>query len=146
MRHQKLTRKFQNGPPRLERLALARLREQFPGLRRAGFSRAVHKACEGEIPGRHIGINPDGWFEQQAILRSGESRRTFTCIEIEDRHLISPQKLWRYCDLYDTLDSFDHFLRLLVFDRYGLNQRELDLAEIYLTGLVDLYGPRAHWR
>ena len=100
--------------PTLEQLALARLRGKFPNLRREGFSGAV-RAVDPEIDreGR-VPFIPDGWFVEQA---------TFTCVEVEDANPLSPEKLWCYCELWDSLDFYDHHLRLLVFDRYGLNQR-----------------------
>ena len=30
--------------------------------------------------------------------------------------------------------------RLFVFDRYGPNERELDLCELYANGVVEMYG------
>ena len=80
-----------------------------------------------------IGFIPDGWFEQIAI---GESGPTLVCVEIEDSNPLTPEKLWRYCDLWDTLDFYDCDLRLLVFDRYGENERELNLGAFYIAGLV----------
>ena len=43
---------------------------------------------------------------------------------------LTGEKLWRYCDLADTLDYDGPDLRLFVFDRYGHNERELDLIDL----------------
>jgi hypothetical protein len=133
MLHQRVTDKL----PTLERLALNRIREQYPDLRRGGFSRAVRGHCAREdAPLGPIGIIPDGWFEKPA--------GAFICVEVEDHHPLSREKLWLYCELYDWLDACDHgSLRLLVFDRYGLNERELDLGTLYLDGIVGMFGPGA---
>lgn len=128
MFNQQVTRKF----PTLERLALNRVREKFPGLQRKGFSTAVrrHLATEGEVRRGSVGIIPDGWFEDQ--------KGTFICVEIEDGHPLTPEKLWLYCDLWATLDACDvGYLHLLVFDRYGHNQRELDLCALYVDGVIE---------
>jgi hypothetical protein len=142
MSDQKVTLKF----PTLERLGLDRIRGRFPELRRRGFSAAI-RAIDPDIGRVHI--IPDGWFVQ-----SYEANpkcivdRVFTCVEIEDRHPLTADKLWRYCGLWDILDSFDCFLRLYVFDRYGFNRRELDLGQLYFQGLVAMHGPTpsAHWQ
>ena len=123
----------------LEQLALLEVRKQFPLLRRKGFAAAVRAAVSADwgedffiwsINSKHIPIIPDGWFE--------EPTGAFTCIEIEDRNPLSYKKLEYYGLLWDVLDycnSDDYGLRLFVFDRYGLNRRELDLCEVYLSGL-----------
>jgi hypothetical protein len=133
MQHQYVNGNF----PTLERQAFTQLHKRFPLLRRRkGFSRTVRTACIGEaIP--KVPIIPDGWFVEGDHLRGAA---TFTCIEIEDKHPLSPEKLWRYCDLADTLDFCGHDLRLFVFDRYGHNERELDLIALYVSGLVEMYG------
>jgi hypothetical protein len=67
-----------------------------------------------------------------------EPSGVFIAVEIEDSNPLSEEKLFRYCELYDALDYCDcGGLRLFVFDRYGLNERELDLCELYLNGLVE---------
>jgi hypothetical protein len=128
MLHQKVTDKF----PTMEWLALAQIRKQFPELHRKGFMAAVRAAfsreSSEELP--RISIVPDGWVE----TRPG----AFVCIEVEDQHLLSPGKLWRYCRLFNLLDACDppdYGLRLFVFDRYGHNERELVLSELYLHSL-----------
>jgi hypothetical protein len=65
--------------PSLESLALAHLAEQFPGLRRKGFSRAVRTCCAGEK--FSIGIIPDGWLMQPSD-RTGLNE--LVAIEIEE--------------------------------------------------------------
>jgi hypothetical protein len=132
MLHQSVTRNF----PTLEQLALLRLREQFPDLRRKGFSAAVRKVCDGELT-EHIGIIPDGWLFD-ALQPDAPVFGIFTAIEIEDHHPLTREKLQRYCDLYDVLDSCNYFLRLLVFDRYGHNQRELDLHTLFFNSLIEM--------
>ena len=124
MSDQYVTDKF----PTMERLALCHLREQFPGLKRNGFMKAV-RAVFDKDPLVPFTIIPDGWFMDQ--------EGTFNALEIEDRNPLSREKLWRYCELYDALDYHYRFLRLFVFDRYGHSQRELDLRGLYLDGLVE---------
>ena len=136
MSDQKLTRNL----PTMERLALLHVCKQFPGLKRKGFSGAVRKACDGEIR-ESVGIIPDGW-RLDLLPPEAPVFGIFNCIEIEDRHPLSQEKLWRYYDLYDTLNSYEYFLRLFVFDRYGHSQRELDLRALYLSGMVEMFGPQ----
>ena len=75
---------------------------------------------------------PDGWFVEGDPVHGHEKGQpaTFTCIEIVDKHPLTREKLWRYCDLADTLDYYGPDLRLFVFDRYGYNERELDLIDL----------------
>ena len=40
------------GFPTMEAVALAQVRNHYPGLRRRGFSTAVREACGAEVPGR----------------------------------------------------------------------------------------------
>ena len=121
----------------LERLALAKLRERFPGLQRRGFSAAV-RAVDPDIDreGR-VAVIPDGWFIEKGSRKKGFDA-TLTCVEIEDGNPLTADKLYLYCDLWDTLEYYYHDLRLFVFDRYGLNQRELDLGSYF-----DFLGQRA---
>jgi hypothetical protein len=121
--------------PTLERLALSRLREQFPDLRRGGFSRAI-RSLEPSLDER-VRFTPDGWFAQHVVWPGGAKGVVFTCIEIEDQHPLSADKLRLYCDLWNQLDCLDHDLRLLVFDRYGFGERELDLHKIFLTIIIE---------
>jgi hypothetical protein len=122
----------------LESLALNRLRDRFPPFQRRGLATTL-RAAFPDIQPAEVRIIPDGWFIE-GDLRAGEKGgpcAKVTCLEIEDRNPLTPEKLWRYCDLYDTLDAFCCDLRLLVFDRYGFNERELDLGTLYLEGLVE---------
>jgi hypothetical protein len=123
--------------PTLEQLALNRLHQQFPNLKRGGFSKAVRNACEGECVPKPIGIIPDGWFEERITQPHGFVLRTFVAIEIEDTHPLSREKLKLYCDVWDLLDFCSCDLRLFVFDRYGHNKRELNLCSIYIQGLIE---------
>lgn len=117
MADQKLNAKF----PTVERVALGQLRTRFTGLQRRGFQQAI-RAVFDDMPNYQVGILPDGW------LREGD---TFVALEIEDSNPLSFDKLWKYCQLWDVLDFYDLSLRLLVFDRYGQSQRELDLGSMY---------------
>jgi hypothetical protein len=133
MSNQYVTSKF----PTLEGLALGKVCQQFPALRRRGFSMAVRRACNNELIPKRVPIIPDGWLVEGDHI-NGEGA---ICIEIEDRHPLSAEKLWLYCDLADTLDFHGHYPRLFVFDRYGLNRRELNLTRLYIRGLVQMHGP-----
>jgi hypothetical protein len=134
--------------PTLEQLALNHLRDRFPNMRRRGFPKTVREASQGDLVEK-IPIIPDGWFVEGDHL-TGEERgepATFICIEIEDSHPLSPEKLRSYCHLANTLDTCGHNPRLFVFDRYWHNERELDLIDLYLNGVVEMYGPdnRDYW-
>jgi hypothetical protein len=115
--------------PSLESLAFAYLWEKrFPELKRKGFPTAIREAIpESELDiedGETLEINfrPDGWFRQDD---------TFTCIEIEDSNPLTVEKLQEYGNLHFTLADHGYRLRLFVFDRYGLNEREIDLNWFY---------------
>jgi hypothetical protein len=127
--------------PSLEHLALCRVREQYPGLQRKGFSKAismVFKKDSGFDDGTdewdrlyakayRVWFIPDGWLQ--------DTDGTFIAIEIEDSNPLSKEKLWGYAELCMLLDACDNTpinpLRLYVFDRYGHNQRELNLLQIF---------------
>jgi hypothetical protein len=125
----------------LEQLALTYLRRhRFPEMQRRGFSTAIRKREPHEFtPDVPIRIIPDGWFvEEHAVDADGFAvddgpTATFTCIEIEDRHPLSPEELWHLWFAFDTLDLD---LRLFVFDRCGLNEREIDLAETTFSKIL----------
>jgi hypothetical protein len=126
----------------MERLALLEVRKRFPELRRGRFDAIVRETCGTEFPPNGLGIIPDGWFVDGDYIH-GEDRgepATFTCIEIENTHYLSPEKLWRYCVAYDLLDGCGHYLRLFVFDRYGMNERELKLCELFRALFFEKYG------
>jgi hypothetical protein len=126
----------------MERLALLEVRKRFPALQRNGFAAIVRETCDAEFPADGLGIIPDGWFVNGDYI-NGEDRgepATFTCIEVENRHPLSPEKLWRYCLVYDLLDCCGHYLRLFVFDRYGMNERELKLCELFRALFFEEYG------
>ena len=136
--------------PTLESLALARVRETYPDLQRTGFRRAVLK-LEPAIQRWEINFIPDGWFKEFLpdvyldFLPDTESGGThvFTCVEIEDKHPLSREKMWAYCQLWDALDCYAHYLRLLVFDRYGLNERELNLGKTYCDSIIQMAMEKA---
>jgi hypothetical protein len=122
--------------PTLERLALVRLRDRFPDLQRKGFSKAVRAVEPGEIG--PLGFIPDGWRVDNFTWADDSPGSVFTAIEIEDSHPLSREKLWLYCDLWDSLEYFGSYLRLFVFDRYGLNERELELGPLYFQFLIEM--------
>jgi hypothetical protein len=141
----------------LERLAFNRLKNQYPLLQRNGFEKAVRAALNGNLlDGERIGFIPDGWFrltkgkppkgfeEREALSkkRAMNNFDNFVAFEIEDQHTLSAEKLWRYCDLFDTLDFYGMGLLLIVCDRYGHNQRQLDLSQLYFEMLRE----KAEWR
>lgn len=97
----------------------------------------------GDLGTERIGFIPDGWFRLQksqcepSLRTNASGFDVFVAIEIEDGNELSPEKLWLYCDLFDTLEYYDIGLILLVFDRYGHNQRQLDLAQLHFDLLVE---------
>jgi hypothetical protein len=91
-------------------------------------------------PAIPIPILPDGWFYEPDP--DPDMGGTFTCIEVEDSNPLSREKLWAYCELYMSLDCWDYELRLFVFDRYGLNERQLNLCDLYFTGIVEMARQR----
>jgi hypothetical protein len=122
----------------MERLALIEVRRRFPDLQRKGFHTAVRESCGSELA-QPIGFIPDGWFVEGDHINSEDRGEpaTFTCVEIENQHLLSRDKLWRYCELADLLDFCGHNLRLFVFDRYGLNGRELCLLRLFYVPKIE---------
>ena len=125
----------------LEQIALCRVREQYPGLQRKGFSKAITTIFKNDCgfdgdtdewdrlyaKAYRVWFIPDGWLQ--------DTDGTFVAVEIEDRNPLKKAKLLGYAELWMLLDACDNTptnpLRLYVFDRYGLNQRELDLRKIY---------------
>jgi hypothetical protein len=134
MLHQKVTREL----PTLEHLALNRLRERFPPFQRRGLATTIRKAFP-DIQPEEIRFIPDGWFIKGDLL-AGELNgqwATVTCIEIEDKHPLTAEKLFKYCDLWFTLNFYCCDLRLFVFDRYGLSERELALGILFFEIMVE---------
>lgn len=121
--------------PNLEHLALNRVRERYPQLRRGGFAHAV-RSLEIDLD-NPLPFIPDVWFRMRLVYEGEPDSTLFVCIEIEDSNPLTATKLQHYLDLWDHLDSLDHGLRLLVFDRYGYNEREIDLYQIYFETLVE---------
>ena len=117
--------------------ASTNLQAKFPRLQRHGFGGAVREALNGDLGDARIGLIPAGWFRLQKETCEPELRTNetgfdvFVAVEIEDARPLSPKKLRRYCDLFDTLEYYDIGLILLVCDRYGHNQRQPDLAQLY---------------
>lgn len=122
----------------LEHLALSRVKQRFPNLRRKGFETAIRKVLRGELGDERIGLIPDGWLHVAREIEDGGD--LFVALEIEDRNTLSARKLWLYCNLFDTLDFYDIELQLLVFDRYGQSQRMLDLPRLYYEMLAQASG------
>lgn len=115
----------------LEQIALDRVRQQFPDLKRNGFAAAV-RALDPDLKGYRCKFVPDGWtVERIGEDIWGQDTVRFTCIEVEDSSRLTPLKLQNYADFWFALDCYGHELRLLVFDRYGLGQRELSLQDIW---------------
>lgn len=73
--------------------------------------------------------HPDAW--SYAPWHDDEYPGTITIFEIEDTHPISLQKLKDYAENWFFLDCSDIALRLIVYDRYGEHERELDLMEYW---------------
>jgi hypothetical protein len=78
---------------------------------------------------------PDAW--SYVPHDTDEFPGTFTLYEIEDANPLSPQKLKDYADFYFVCDYYDLDIRLMVYDRYGENEREIPLYEYYLLFLFD---------
>jgi hypothetical protein len=112
---------------------------RFSNLRRKGFAAAI-PAIDLDFEQADIGFIPDGWFVEN-IGGASDVALCFTCVEIEDGNPMSNDKLWLYSDLCFALDSYGCELRLFVFDRYGLNERELPLPELFAQYLVEMHGP-----
>lgn len=90
---------------------------------RDGFVAKEIKSCT-------MGIVPDAhYFEDNNVV----------IVELEDTNKLSFNRLLRYCEMWSV---FDYELpsimpRLIVMDRYGMNQREIDLMQYYHT-FVDM--------
>ena len=121
-------------PLRLKAWHLTKFASNSPELQRNGFAAAVCDLEEVWFEDYRCGLVPDGWFVEHGGTYGENDEFSFsmvTCIEVEDSNSLSLDKLRRYRDLWWALDEHNHELRLFVFDRYGLNQRELNIYEMF---------------
>ena len=118
----------------LSRIAIERLRrEKYPFIRRRGFRKSINtlllKRYNVDDKLGAFGLVPDGWFIE--MHPADMNWPLVTAIEIEDTNFISASKMRRYVNLWENLDFESVSLRVLVFDRYGDNERELDLLNAW---------------
>lgn len=112
--------------PTLEQLVLCQLQRRFPTMQKGGFTKALKSSFGYEKPFAFI---PDGWF----VERYEDGRDEITCIEVEDTSTLSVEKLRAYCDLWEMFDNLCVSLRLIVLDRYGMNERDIDLEGFWVA-------------
>jgi hypothetical protein len=78
---------------------------------------------------------PDLWFID-------EKERSVRLIEIEDTSPITPRKLNELIDFFWAMDNENWAVEVVVFDRYGLNPRELSLQRADFAGRgIDTNSP-----
>ena len=61
-----------------------------------------------------------------------EEEKRIIIHEVEDESTINTDKLLKICDIYWFLDEYGIRFHLFVYDRYGYNQREIDLLQYSL--------------
>lgn len=121
----------------LENIALAQAQKQFPSnpFQRKGFMAALRTDPDWENytdygTTKVETLVPDAWFKDTwhpGLLNPGLDV-WFTAIEIEDQHFMSHHKLYWYAQLWDC---YHCAFTLFVFDRYGMNKREISLRDYY---------------
>lgn len=91
-------------------------------------------------PEERFSRRPDAWsYEPYA---TDELPGTINLLEIEDTSPLSPEKLRDYADWWFLLDCDQIVLRLFVYDRYGEQERELDLQDYwFMFHQVDVPTP-----
>ena len=105
-------------------------------IRSTGFSKALVDAfssAEDKIDAEEIRetlennrIVPDAYIvdkEEQSVY----------LFEIEDTHLLTPEKLKRLCSIWFHLDCLSWTMRVFLIDRYMANWRVLPLHEVWNT-------------
>src|SRR5262245_5083848 len=100
----------------IHEMTMSRLAEMHPQAHKNGFARAVRKVFRS-YGDECLGFTPDfipdlWWFDPPGDGRDFD-RGTITCIEVEDPHPISWDKLQDYEHLWFDLDSVFCELRLL---------------------------------
>jgi len=94
-----------------------------------------------EYDGQHERYFSEIWEEMfkpkfiPDLWRIDSDRRKIYLYEIEDTHPLSNEKLSKLHDYWWDLDAEGWLLYLTVFDRYGLNPREIDLTE-FAFGMI----------
>lgn len=116
----------------IHELAIQRVMRRREGIRINGmgkFLRSMSESRDGTIID-HYDITtrrPDAWAYEPAV-GSG----TLYLFEIEDQNPISTDKLRDYADFWFACDTYDIDLKLFVYDRYGEQEREINLCEYLL--------------
>ena len=103
--------------------------------------------CEGSFPQlalafyrRHVDTDADPEFNTEQfrnlfnllpdLFSFDEDTGTIVLHEIEDTHPLENTKIMRILRAFNYLDAESLGLRLFVYDRYGMNKRELDLPQL----------------
>jgi hypothetical protein len=99
-------------------------KESFPRLALAFYRRHAEDASDPEFDEKQFrrifDLRPD-------LFSFDDADGVITLHEIEDTHPIPHDKLAKILTAFDYLDAEDLRLRLFVYDRYGLGQRELNI-------------------
>lgn len=72
---------------------------------------------------------PDAW--SYVPHHTTEHPGTIYLFEVENEHSLSEDKLCDYAMFYNIFDFYNCDVRLFVYDRYGENEREINLQEYY---------------
>jgi hypothetical protein len=106
-------------------------KDSFPKLALAFYRRHVGEDCHPELDEkgfrRIFDLRPD-------LFSFDDADGQIVLHEIEDTHPIPHEKLVKILRAFDYLDAESLTLRLFVYDRYGLNKRELNIP--LLTTMV----------
>ena len=113
-------------------MVVARLKADNPHIRDKGFSKCLMDLITtlglvDEVPAdkkgrRRFEIIPDAYIFDPDF-------EVVTAYEVEDTHPLTPAKLSIYADIFWILDQKHWLLKLIVLDRYGKNERVLDLFD-----------------
>jgi len=86
---------------------------------------------------RHVETESDPEFDEQEfrwifdlrpdLFSFDDADGTIVLHEIENTHPITHEKMGKILRAYNYLDAEELCLRLFVYDRYGLNKRELNI-------------------
>ncbi len=100
-----------------------------PGLEKFSFMKTISKIWKEE-EGEHFPLQKS-LFIVPDLFKIDYKNKEIHCHEIEDSSMLSKGKLFKYIDLWFYYDSVFWIVRLFVYDRYGLNKRELPLCSLF---------------
>jgi hypothetical protein len=96
-----------------------------------GFAKAIRKYVRDEDdPDNEPNAEIDVHFRPDAYVVD-INNQAITVYEVEDTNALSVQKIRDLTHFWFVLDSYSWDFRVVVTDRYGLNQRELNMQAYY---------------